>query len=58
MLKVVHDESDPNATSGSASCSLLDEIPSALPRRGTGLDKGVLVERPDDHESRCDRQVA
>jgi putative transposase len=26
MLKVVHDESDPNATSGSASCSLLDEI--------------------------------
>lgn len=26
MLKVVHDESDPNATRGSASCSLLDEI--------------------------------
>ena len=26
MLKVVHDESDPNATSGLASCSLLDEI--------------------------------
>ncbi len=26
MLKVVHDESDPNETSGSASCSLLDEI--------------------------------
>jgi putative transposase len=26
MLKVVHDESDPNATSGSASCSLLGEI--------------------------------
>ena len=47
MLKVVHDESDPNATSGSASCSLLDEIV----RAGARCDKGVLVERPDDHES-------
>jgi prevent-host-death family protein len=30
----------------------------ALVRAGARFDKGVLVERPDDHESRCDRQVA
>jgi putative transposase len=29
-----------------------------LVRAGARFDKGVLVERPDDHESRCDRQVA
>jgi len=30
----------------------------ALVRAGARFDKGVHVERPDDHESRCDRQVA
>ena len=30
----------------------------ALVRAGARFDKGILVERPDDHESRCDRQVA
>jgi hypothetical protein len=30
----------------------------ALVRAGARSDKGILVERPDDHESRCDRQVA
>jgi len=30
----------------------------ALARAAARFDKGVLVERPDDQESRCDRQVA
>jgi len=30
----------------------------ALVRAGARFDKGIPVERPDDHESRCDRQVA
>lgn len=30
----------------------------ALVRAGARFDKGGLVERPDDHETRCDRQVA
>jgi hypothetical protein len=30
----------------------------ALVRAGARFHKSVLVERPDDHESRCDRQVA
>ena len=55
MLKVVPEENEskqhaPAAVGG----PLLDEIV----RAGARFDKGILVERPDDHESRCDRQVA
>ena len=57
MLKVVPEENEskqhaPAAVGGPAPHLV------ALVRAGARFDKGILVERPDDHESRCDRQVA